>query len=137
MVLVLLASASFLAACAAQHPVLYPNAKWKSTGQIQAQTDINQCTALARQGGVYASSAGTETVKSTAGAAAVGGAVGAVAGSVYGQPGRGAAAGAAGGAAGCLIRGLFRSNKHNPDPTTRRYIEQCLSDRGYNVLGWR
>jgi len=134
---ILLVAMSFLSACASQRPVLYPRANRQSSGQARAQADISQCTALARQGGVYASSAAGNTAKSTAETAAVGGAVGAAAGAVYGRAGRGAAAGAAGAATGGLLRSLFRGNRNNPDAPTRRFIELCLSDRGYRVLGWR
>jgi len=135
--LLALASAGWITACASQRPVLYPNAKWKSAGQARAKAAVSQCTALARQGGVYASSAAGNTAKTTAEAAAVGGAVGAAAGAVYGRAGRGAAAGAAGAATGGLLRGLFRGNRNSPDRPTRRFIELCLHDRGYQVLGWR
>ncbi|MBW2448714.1 MAG: hypothetical protein JRG83_22750, partial [Deltaproteobacteria bacterium] len=54
---------------------------------------------------------------------------------VRGHAGRGAATGAAGAAAGGLVRGLFRSRE--PDPVERRFVEQCLRDRGYQPIGWR
>jgi hypothetical protein len=49
--------------------------------------------------------------------------------------GRGAAAGAAGGAAGSVARGLWHWN--DPDPAERGYVEHCLRERGYDVIGWR
>ena len=56
------------------------------------------------------------------------------AGAVLGSVGRGAGAGAAAGAAGGLVRGLFRGRE--PTPVYRRFVERCLSDKGYEVIGW-
>ena len=47
----------------------------------------------------------------------------------------GAAAGAAGGGAGGLMRGAWKSG--DPDEIERRFVEQCLRDKGYQVIGWK
>jgi hypothetical protein len=49
--------------------------------------------------------------------------------------GRGAGAGAAGGAAGAFAHGMLRSR--DPDPVEKAYVNRCLAERGYDVLGWR
>ena len=46
----------------------------------------------------------------------------------------GAAAGAAGAAAGA-VRGGF--DAADPNPTYRRFVERCLRERGYDVIGWQ
>jgi hypothetical protein len=79
----------------------------------------------------HATDSGKNVAKSTAKGAAVGGAVGAV----TGRPGRGLAAGAAGGGAGGLTRGAMKSG--DPDEIERRFVEQCLRDMGYKVIGWK
>jgi hypothetical protein len=50
---------------------------------------------------------------------------------VTGAVGRGAAGGAAGGRA----HGLW--HWRDPDPVEQRYVERCLAERGYDVIGWR
>lgn len=120
--------------CAAPRPVLYPNTHLNTVGVSAAEQDINECIALAQQAGVGASKAGRVAGR-TATAAAVGGAAGAAAGAVRGNAGRGAAVGAAGGAAGGLVSGMIKSR--DLDSVTKRYVEVCLQERGYKVLGWQ
>jgi hypothetical protein len=129
-----LSSLALLAGCAPQRPVLYPNAKLNSVGAGNAQMDIDQCIALAQQSGVGANKAAA-LGKRTATAGAVGGAAGAAAGAVRGHAGRGAAMGAAGAAAGGLASGLIKSREM--DPVSRRYVDTCLHERGYQTLGWQ
>jgi hypothetical protein len=45
-----------------------------------------------------------------------------------------AAAGAAGGGASGLLSGLFRGSK--PSPTHMNYVDRCLREKGYEVIGW-
>ena len=119
--------ALLLAGCAStQAPVLYPNAKLKEVGKDQAERDIEACRTLA-----------DEYVKSTAGkdiakGAAVGGVAGAAVGAVGGAvSGRGAGVGAAVGAATGAIK------QPGPSPVYKRYVDRCLHERGYDVLGWQ
>lgn len=129
-----LSSLALLAACAPARPVLYPNAKLNSVGAAQAQMDIDECTALAQGAGVGANKAGQVATR-TATAGAVGGAAGAAAGAVRGNAGQGAAMGAAGAAAGGMMSGLLKSR--DLDPVTKRYVDTCLHERGYQTLGWQ
>ena len=121
-------------ACAAKRPVLYPNAHLEAVGTAAAQQDIDDCLQQAAAGG-YQANPKAEIAGSTAVGAATGAAVGAAVGAVAGVAGRGAAMGAAGGGTGGLIRGLFRSR--DLDPIQRRFVEQCLREKGYKVIGWR
>jgi hypothetical protein len=43
--------------------------------------------------------------------------------------------GGAGGGAGGFMRGLFAWR--DPDPLQVRFVNFCLEDQGYRVLGWR
>lgn len=124
----------FLIGCAAERPVLYPNAHLNTVGAASAEQDINECIALAQGAGVGPSKAG-QVAERTATAGAVGGAAGAAAGAVRGHAGRGAAMGAAGGAAGGLVSGMIKSR--DLDSVTKRYVDVCLQERGYRVLGWK
>lgn len=126
-------AAAFVSACRSYEPVLYPNAKLEQVYQDEVDRDIAFCEANAKE---YV--ANPSRAKRAAGDAAegavVGGATGAAAGAVLGSIGQGAGAGAAAGAAGGLARGIFTSRA--PDPIYQRFVERCLSDRGYEVIGW-
>jgi outer membrane lipoprotein SlyB len=49
-------------------------------------------------------------------------------GLVTGNVGRGAAAGAAGGGAASMTRGMLNPGK--PDAVFKKFVEQCLRDKG-------
>jgi hypothetical protein len=136
-ILVLLAAilvAIAAAGCAAQRPVLYPNAKLKQVGNEAAQRDINECIELAEQSGIT-HSGGDKVARRGVGGAIVGGAVGAGVGAVRGDIGRSAAAGAAGGAAGGAASGAIHSGE--PDSVYKGFVQRCLRERGYDVIGWK
>ena len=120
--------------CSAKRPVLYPNHQFTMAGQSVAEAEIDACMQRAREYGAGQGKGG-KIAKDTAAGAAVGGATGAAVGAVVGNLGKGAAAGAAGGAAGSLTRGVIRSG--DPDPVYRRFVERCLSEKGYETIGWR
>lgn len=121
-------------ACAAKRPILAPNEHLREMGPEAAQRDVDECIRLAAEAGPEAAR-GKQIAGKTAGGAAVGAAAGAVAGAIYGSPGRGAAAGAAGGATAGLLRGVFRSS--GLDAGQKRYVEDCLRQKGYQPIGWR
>jgi uncharacterized protein YcfJ len=123
-----------MAACAKKRPVLYPNLTYTSAGASVAMADIDECIQLAADHG-HATDAGKNMATSTAKGAATGAVVGGAVGAVTGRPGRGAAAGAAGGGAGGLMQGAWKSG--DPDEIERRFVEQCLRDKGYQVIGWK
>ena len=132
--LLLLAGAFLLVGCAPKRPVLYPNRTLEEVGHAAAQRDVDECLAFAKAYGLEARPEG-RTAKSTVAGGAVGGAAGAASGAVRGNPGRRAGAWAAGGAAAGFMRGLFRWR--DPDPVQARFVQICLSDQGYQVIGWR
>ena len=70
-VIVLVAIALLLPACAKKQPVLYPNATYNAAGPTAAQADIDDCIRLAADHG-HATDAGKNVAKSTAAGAAVG-----------------------------------------------------------------
>lgn len=118
----------FLSACASK-PQLYPNEKYKEVGKKSAQKDVEQCMADAKE--YVKSGKGKNIAKGAGGGAAIGAAIGAVGGLFTGDLGgglvRGGAVGAAaGGTAGAL----------SPDEIKRNYVNQCLAEKGYQVLGW-
>jgi len=132
-----LLAAALLAACAAAEvrPVLYPNAKLKQVGEQQAQRDIDACVALAEKSGATASGA-SPVARVAAEGAAVGGATAAVGSAIRGgNVAESAAAGAAIGGTAGAVHGAFRGAK--PDPLHRSFVQRCLHERGYDVIGWR
>lgn len=121
-----------LTACAAHRPVLYPNEYFKKAGDVQAQTDIDECC---RQAEAYAkANPGAKVAGNTAAGGAAGAVVGGAVGAVTGNLGRGILVGAAGGAAGGLMRGLFRSSE--PSPVYKNFVNRCLIEKGYEPIGW-
>lgn len=113
----------------ASRPKLYPNDRYKSVGKEVAQRDTDQCIKDAEA--YLESSKGKQIAKGAGGGAAMGAAFGAVTGIFYGNPVRGAlrggtVGGAVGGTAGAL----------SPDQIKQRYVNQCLAEKGYQVIGW-
>ncbi len=118
-------------------PVFYPNAKLNQVGQAQAQADSSACMDQAVAAGVH-----PEPQSQAAAGAARGAAVGATAGAVgsilsgrnAGEILGGAArAGVIGGATGG-VAGSFRGPGVNP--LFRNFVDRCLRERGYEVIGW-
>ena len=129
----LVACALLLLSGCATRPIVYPTPELREAGGGAVIEDTNACLAEAKayleEGRV------PEAAKRTAQGAVVGGAIGGAVGAVRGSVGRGAAAGAAGGAAGSVAHTLW--NWRDPDPVEKRYVERCLAERGYDVIGWR
>jgi len=123
----------FLFAGCTVSPVLYPNAHLSNVGNDQAQRDIALCR---EQADMYVKSdaakeAAKDTVIGGIGGAVVGGAIGAVDGSF----GRGVGMGAAGGAAAGLVGGIIRASQ--PDPLYINFVNRCLNEKGYEIIGWQ
>jgi len=125
---------ALIAACSPK-PILYPNAPYQEVGEAAAQQDIDECKDMAKDAGAKPSQgkAGQMAGGTTAGSA-VGSAAGAVGGAVVGSPGRGAVVGAAGGATAGFLRSLFR--KSPPSNAYKQFVQRCLTERGYEPMGW-
>lgn len=123
---------ALLSACAAS-PVMYPNDALQSRGAAAAEQAVADCLQAAERDGAQGGQPGV--VAQTAGGAVIGAVVGGAVGSVFGEAGDGARAGAAQGGATGLMRGVF--GRQRPSPLTRRYVERCLDEQGYEVIGWR
>ena len=111
-------------ACASR-PQLYPNAKFEQVGAQAAKADVDSCIAKAD---AYLENEKAKQVASGAGKGAVmGGVVGGLFSGGFRGMARGAVAGAAiGGTAGAL----------SPKQLQRQFVNQCLAEKGYQVLGW-
>jgi hypothetical protein len=108
-----LAALLLIAGCAAPEPVLYPNDHLAYVGRDAAEEDIDDCQDMAESAGANKGEGSGEQA---------------------GSAGRGAAVGAAAGAAGGLVRGRFKGPK--PSSAYRNFVNRCLYDRGYEVVGW-
>lgn len=117
-----------LVSCASK-PKLYPNQKLKAVGKEASQKDIDQCIADAEN--YLESSKGKQVAKGAGAGAVIGAAMGGVAGLFTGNLGSGLVRGGAIGAAGGGAAGAL-----SPDQIKRRYVNQCLADKGYQVIGW-
>ncbi len=115
-------------ACASK-PTLYPNEKLKEVGKEAAKKDVDKC--IADADAYLESSEGKKIAKSAGAGAAIGATIGAIGGALTGDFGgslvRGAAIGTGAGAVGGAL---------SPDELKQRYVNQCLADQGYRVLGW-
>jgi len=134
-VLMVILAGLLLAACGPKRPVLYPNAHLDKVGMQVAQADIDDCIMKAEAAGANANDAGA-----AAGNVARSGAIGAAAGAVFGAimgngVGRSAAATGGAAAAGSAVNEGFKSG----DPTAihKNFVERCLREKGYDVIGWK
>lgn len=117
-----------------QMPQLYPNAHYNQVGAERARMDIDNCMYRADHGAPQSSTAKDAAVN-TLGGAAAGAALGAIGGAIAGNAGTGAAAGAATG--GALGVGKTIYDKSKPAEAYKGYVEACLRERGYDVIGWQ
>ncbi len=115
-------------------PVLYQNDHYREVGVEQAEMDQAGCMYAANTQ-VPRESAVENTAKNTRLGGAGGAAIGAVAGAITGNAGQGAAIGAATGGTAGLLKGVYDSTQ--PDETWQGYVEACLRDKGYQVIGWK
>ncbi|WP_141699238.1 hypothetical protein [Candidatus Thiosymbion oneisti] len=135
---ILVLSLLVLVGCAGgRRPVLYPNAHFHSVGEARAHADVDHCLRSAKDFGapVYG---GTDVARDTATGGVIGGAAAGAWGLVRDgekDAGNRALAGAAAGGAAGLVRGALRAGK--PSQTFRGFVNRCLSERGYDVIGWQ
>ena len=126
-------AAAAIVACASPRPKFYPNDRYPSIGEAQAQKDTDECLAEAKQ---YLKDTPFKPVAKNIGwGAATGAAIGAVVGAITGDFGGALASGAAAGGAGGAIQGTAEAS--SPDAVVRAYTNRCLATRGYEILGWR
>jgi hypothetical protein len=115
-------------------PVLYPNTHLKQVGNQVAQRDIAECKQLARGSGVNETRDGN-VGRQAAGGAALGGATAGAYGAVRGDALERGLAGAAAGAAAGTVRGTMQSSETSP--IFMNFVNRCLRERGYEVIGWQ
>jgi len=117
-----------------QRPTFYPNDHLTEAGNEQAQKDTDACMAQADTYGVQEKQDG-EAGKKAAKGATLGAITAGAWGLVRGDAGERALAGAAAGAAGGAASGAFDANQTKP--TYKNFVQKCLTDQGYSVIGWQ
>jgi len=126
---------SFSVACS-KAPVLYDNDTYKASPG-KADQAVSDCTAKAEtakaQGSGPFADALYDGVAGGAASAAAGGAAAAIGGGNY-DVGKSMEMSAGAGFAGNFILSMFYQDV---DPIFARYVEKCLTDKGYQPIGWR
>jgi outer membrane lipoprotein SlyB len=142
--LIPLALSGALAGCAATgsaspsaKPVFYPNATLNRVGEAKAREEAEACMANARAAGLTPEEKDNAVARGAARGAATGGAVGAVSGIIRGKGVEGVVGNAAGGAAIGGAAGAVGGAFHEkPSSIYRNYVQRCLKDKGFDVIGW-
>ena len=130
--LCLVLAAAVSVGCAPK-PVLYPNDKYNATTKDQVQADIADCRKKAKE---FVKTHKSEIVAAHTGAgAALGALFGLILGAFTGNIGQSVAEGAALGGAGGAVGGGAQAA--TPDAVERRFVEICLSQEGYQPIGWK
>ena len=147
-VLMLVASllaTGFLSGCAssgpqssAARPVFYPNATLNRVGEAQGRSEAAACMARAEAAGLTPEEKNNAVARRAGEGAATAGVASAVGALVFGRGGEGVlkagAAGAAIGGSAGAVQGAFRSDR--PSGIYRSFVQRCLGEKGFDVIGW-
>lgn len=119
-------------------PVLYPNATLNRVGAAQGQAEAGNCMSSAAAAGLTPNER-TNAVGRRAGEGAATAGVASVVGALItgrGSEGvlRAGAAGAAVGGSAGAVSGAFHNDR--PNATYRHFVQRCLSEKGFEVIGW-
>jgi hypothetical protein len=133
-----------LAGCAATgpnspsaRPVLYPNAALNRAGDVSARVEVDACMARAQAAGLTPDEKNNETARRAGQGAAMGGVGAAVGALVTGRGVEGVVrSGAAGAAVGGSVGAVSGAMHERASATYRNFVQRCLGDRGFEVIGW-
>ena len=140
----LLAVALAVVGCAATgsqspnaRPVLYPNATLNRVGDGVARAEVDACMARAQSAGLSPVEQSNAVGQRAGQGAAVGGVAAAVGALVTGRNldsifTSGLAGAAVGGSAGAVSGAM----QNRPSSLYRQYVQRCVSDKGFEVIGW-
>lgn len=119
------------------HPVLYPNAAFNRVGAAQAQNEVAACQSRASAAGLRAEQS-SQVAQRAGESAAVAGVASAVGALVFGRGTEGVlrsgVGGAAIGGAAGATQAAVRGGQQNP--VYRSFVQRCLSEKGFDVIGW-
>lgn len=124
--------------CASHRPILdQQNEKYMEVGEAQSRKDIKACREEADE--FYDQYKAELAARDAATKALMAGAIGATTGAIWGKSVKATMIGTAIGAtAGATIAGISakRDSKLKPDQIKQNYITDCLTKKGYSVVGW-
>ena len=137
-------AAAVLSSCAATgpnspsaKPVLYPNATLNRVGAAQGQVEASACMSRASAAGLTPDEKNNAVARRAGEGAATAGVASAVGALLTGRGSdvlkAGAVGAAVGGSAGA-VSGVFHNDK--PSTTYRHFVQRCLSEKGFEVIGW-
>ena len=117
-------------------PVLYPNATLTRMGEAQARAEADGCIVRAAQAGLTPDQKTNEVGRRAGEGAAVAGVASAVGALITGRSNvlRAGATGAALGGSAGAVSGAFHNE--NINPVYRQFVQRCLSEKGFDVIGW-
>jgi outer membrane lipoprotein SlyB len=118
-------------------PVLYPNATLNRVGDAAARAEVDACMARAQAAGLSPVEQNNAVGQRAGQGAAVGGVAAAVGALVTGRnfdsiQTSGVAGAAVGGSAGAVSGAM----QNRPSQIYRQYVQRCVSDKGFDVIGW-
>ena len=142
--LVTLVVLAVLAGCAATgpnspsaRPVIYTAAAPSPAAQAQQQAATDDCIGRAQAQGLTPDEKNNEAATRAGKGAAVGGVAAAVGALVTGRNVEGVIrSGATGAAVGGAAGGVSGAMNERPNATYRNYVQRCLGDKGFQVIGW-
>ncbi len=118
-------------------PVLYPNATLNRVGEAQGRAEADGCMSRAAQAGLTPDQKTNEVGRRAGEGAATAGVASAVGALITGRGSdvlRAGATGAAIGGSAGAVSGAFHNDKMNP--VYRQYVQRCLQEKGFDVIGW-
>lgn len=133
-----------LAGCAATgpnspsaKPVLYPNAMLNRVGAAQGQAEASDCMSRAAAAGLTPDEKTNAVGRRAGEGAATAGVASAVGALLTGRSSdvlRSGAIGAAVGGSAGAVSGAFHNDR--PNSTYRHFVQRCLGEKGFEVIGW-
>ena len=118
-------------------PVLYPNATLNRVGAVQGQAEAGACVSRAMSAGLTPDEKNNEVARRAGEGAATAGVASAIGALITGRGSdmlRAGAAGAAIGGSAGAASGAFHNDR--PNLTYRHFVQRCLSEKGFDVMGW-
>ena len=126
------------AASASARPVLYPNATLNRVGDAQGRIEVNACLSRAQASGLSPTQNTNEVGRRAGEGAATAGVASVVGALITGRGSEGVlragAAGAAVGGSAGAVSGAFHNDR--PNGVYRSFVQRCLSEKGFDVIGW-
>lgn len=114
-----------------------PQRALNRVGESQARAEVDACAARAQSAGLTPDEKNNETGRRAGQGAAVGGVAAAVGALVTGRGvDRVVRSGAVGAAVGGSAGAVSGAMQEKASATYRHFVQRCLSDKGFEVIGW-